>query len=126
MDYFCEDQNGTYVVPWEETMSGEDVSNIDAVERLRFIDLQGIWDERYIGLRPEWESARYDDDNLYLCTHDSYPVILRFTFLDGKGKREWEWYAVYERASCHLCFELITCFRVANEREGFNEPVLWG
>lgn len=126
MDYFAKEENGTWCIPWEHLMDSEHVQQLEIVERLRFIDLRGIVVPDPYGMMPVWETARYDDDRLMLNAHDSYPVILRFQFRPTRGPQEWEWYAVHHRGNGHLCFDRLTCFWSANEREGFCEPVLWG
>lgn len=126
MELFLDDQNGTFVVPWDSVLSVENQKNLIIVERLRFIDLFRVASEEKEGGHFVFETARYDDDNLYLNSHDSYPVILRFRFRDGKAPDAWEWYAVHGRGNECVAFEKLAGMRVSQERIGFEDPILWG
>lgn len=126
MELFVENQNGTFVIPWVLVLSGDDLRNLVIVERLRFIDLHRVASDKKEGGHFVFETARYDDECLYLNSFDAYPLILRFRFLDGKAPDSWEWYAFHWRGEGCMAFEKLAGMRVAQERLGFEEPILWG
>lgn len=125
MEIFLTEENGTWKVPFESVFSQEDREKMEYIERLRFIDLDRIARNGFCGLNTQFESARYDDDFLYLNVHDSYPMILRFLYREKKQPDSYEWYAVHHRGNGLVVFDEIHCFKVSVERSGLEEPVLW-
>ena len=126
MEIFLTEENGTWRVPFESVFSQEDREKLEYIERLRFIDLHSIAVTGNSGMTAQFESARYDDDHLYLNVHDSYPVILRFRYKEKKQPDSFEWYSIHHRGGGLLVFDKFTCFKVSVERSGFEEPLLWG
>ena len=126
MEFIMKEQAGTWPLPFKSLMPEDSFSDLIVIERLRFVDLQLVVDGVESWGDLQFETARYDDDNLYLDVHTSYPVILRFRFRESGAPDAWEWYAVYHRGNGLVVFNKIDCFKVAVERIGFEEPLLWG
>lgn len=126
MEMYLTEENGTWKVPWEQVMSADDRANLMLVERLRYMDLQRVASDSKPGVDLQWETMRYDDDNLYLDVHTSYPVIMRMRYRDKGAPDGWDWYTIQHRGGGFVVFDEIHCFKVSVERSGFEEPVLWG
>lgn len=126
MELLLQERAGTWVIPFERILSAEDRDNLMLIERVRFINLQQAadYEESDVGL--VLETARYDDSNLYLDVHTSYPMIIRFRFREQERVDSFEWYAVYHRGGGLLVFDKISRLKVSVERSGFEEPLLWG
>lgn len=126
MEFMLSEQAGTFSVPFKSLMPEDSHNDLMLIERLRFVDLPEVVDGLVSGGDLQFETARYDDDNLYLDVHTSYPVILRFSFRDPGLREVWEWYAVHHRGGGLVVFEKIDRFKASVERSGFEEPLLWG
>ena len=126
MELVLTEQAGTWVVPFGSIMSADDHADLMLIERLRFVYLCTCDRDGVPEVTCQFETARYDDDNLYLDVHTSYPVIFRFWYCEQGAPDSWEWYAVHHRGGGLVVFDKINCLKVAVERSGFEYPLLWG